>query len=403
MMSCRIKEKVGGDIVSSVVSKIPVELHMRDLKGHKYMFCGPNTKLDERLNHDKTPKEWSKPINKVDEVCMHHDIAYEEADKGIGTRHDADKKMLDELNNLKNKELNWNEFFSKYFTEGIIGLKYKLGLGIQDDGTLLAEELHKPVRRKFKRRRVMVYNIDDIWSADLTNSFQSLAKQNKHYRYMLNVIDLFSKYAYSIPLKTKSSEEVTEAFDKLFKFSGRRPKKLWTDQGTEFTNNKFRKFLHEHNIELYHVYNEGKACVIERFNRTLGEMIQKHLTAKKTSKYIDILQKLLDEYNHRTHSTIKLSPHAASQPDNQEAVLKEFIKSSKVNKKKKTKFKLDERVRLAVTKNTFEKGYTPNWTEEIFVVTDVLKTNKTTYKIKDLNNEPILGSFYEEELQKTQF
>ena len=171
---------------------------------------------------------------------MRHDIGYREADKGIGTRHEADKVMIDELSALKNKDLNWNEFLAKYFTKAVIGIKYKLGLGLQDDGRILAEELHKPVNRKFARRRVMVFHIDDIWSADLTNSFQSLAKHNHGYKYMLNVIDLFSKKAYSLPLKTKSSNEVMEAFDRLFRYSGRIPKKLWTDQGSEFTNNKFK-------------------------------------------------------------------------------------------------------------------------------------------------------------------
>ena len=332
---------------------------------------------------------------------MRHDINYREADKGIGTRHEADKIMVDELSNLKNKDLTWNEFFAKYFTKGIIGLKYKLGLGFQDDGTIIAEELHKPVKRKFKRRRVMVYTIDDIWSADLTNSFQSLSKQNKGYRYMLNVIDVFSKYAYSIPLKTKSADEVMEAFDKLFKYSGRQPRKLWTDQGSEFTNNKFKQFLKEHNIELYHVYNEGKACVIERFNRTLGEMIQKHLTAKKTDKYVDILQKLLDDYNHKNHSTIKMSPFDASKPENEEKVQKVF--TTRTGCASKPIFKIGDRVRLPIIKNTFEKGYTPNWTEEIFEITNVIKSNPISYKVKDLHGEPILGSFQKEELQKTRF
>ena len=126
---------------------------------------------------------------------MRHDIAYEEADKGIGTRHDADRAMLNELSELNNKDLNWNEFLAKYFTKGIIGVKYKLGLGYDE-----AEKLHKPIRHKFKRRRVFVFDIDDIWSADLKD-MQSLAKQNNGYKYLLNVIDLFSKIAYSIPLK----------------------------------------------------------------------------------------------------------------------------------------------------------------------------------------------------------
>jgi len=99
------------------------------------------------------------------------------------------------------------------------------------------------------------------------------------YKYLLNVIDLFSKTAYSTSLKSKSSEVIIDAFERLF--TNRRPKKLWTDQGSEFI--RFRKFLSDNNIELYHVFNEGKAVVVERFNRTLGEMIQKHLTATNAS------------------------------------------------------------------------------------------------------------------------
>ena len=353
----------------------------------------PNTNLKERLNPDGTPKPWSKPINKVDEICMRHDINYEKADEGKTTRHDADKVMLDELNSLKNKDLTWNELGAKYLTKGIIGIKYKLGLGFEE-----AQELHKPIRHKFKRRRVLVYNIDDIWSADLTNSFQSLAKHNKNYKYMLNVIDLFSKYAYSIPLKSKSSGDIIEAFDKLFKISGRKPLKLWTDQGSEFINNKFKQFLKSNNIELYHVYNEGKACVVERFNRTLGEMIQKHLTSKNTDKYIDVLQKLLDEYNHRTHSTIKLSPYEASKPKNRDVVMKTIKdKISTLN----PKYKVGDRVRIYRYKTLFEKGYKPNWTKEIFVIDNIRSTNPVTYKLKDLNSEDILGSFYKEEINKT--
>jgi hypothetical protein len=247
----------------------------------------------------------------------------------------------------------------------------------------------------------MVFNIDDIWSADLTNSFQSLAKDNKGYKYMLNVIDLFSKYAFSIPLKSKSAESVMEAFDKLFKTSKRKPGKLWTDQGTEFTNNKFRDFLKSHNIELYHVFNEGKACVIERFNRTLGEMIQKHLTATNSTKYIDILQKLLDEYNNRHHSSIKMSPFEASDLKNSPQVLKN--NNNKLILTNRRLFKVGDRVRIYRYKTLFEKGYKPNWTKEIFVISEINKTNPITYKIRDLNNEPIIGSFYTQELNKTSF
>ena len=140
---------------------------------------------------------------------MHHDYNYKLADEGKMTRHEADKVMLDELNTLENKKLSWNEWFAKYFTKVIIGTKYKLGLGI--DGDLMAEEMHRPIRHKFKRRRVFVYTVDDIWSADLMDR-HNIAKNNKGYKYILTVIDIFSKFAYAIPLKNKSSESIIEAF-----------------------------------------------------------------------------------------------------------------------------------------------------------------------------------------------
>lgn len=128
---CRFvkSDKSGGDIVSSVISKIPVEFHLRTLKGKKYSFCGPNTKLDERLNPDDTPKEWSKPINKVDEVCLRHDLAYRDSDIGKGTRHEADKKMLEELSVFK--DLNFSERLARAVIKPIIQTKHKLGLGLK--------------------------------------------------------------------------------------------------------------------------------------------------------------------------------------------------------------------------------------------------------------------------------
>ena len=130
-------------------------------------------------------------------------------------------------------------------------------------------------------------------------------------------------------------------------------------------------------------------------------MIQKHLTAKNTDKYIDVLQKLLDEYNHRTHSTIKMSPFEASKPENRDLVL-DAIKG-KLPEFQPPKFKVNDRVRIYKYKKLFEKGYKTNWTKEIFVIDQIQNTNPITYKIKDLESEPILGSFYEQELQKTKF
>ena len=132
---------------------------------------------------------------------------------------------------------------------------------------------------------------------------------------------------------------------------------MWTDRGSKFISNRFRTFFKDNNIELYHVFNEGKAVVVDRFNRTLGEMIQKHLTARNTSKYIAILQKLIDEYDNRHYSSIKMTPFEASDPKNRDKVLNNLYSDIKGVKRRKPRFRVDDGVRIYRYKRTFEKGY----------------------------------------------
>jgi len=142
--------------------------------------------------------------------------------------------------------------------------------------------------------------------------------------------------------------------------------------------------------------------VIERFNRTLGEMIQKRMTTNQTTKYIDVLQKLLHEYYNRYHSSIKMTPFQASDPENKSTVLNNLYSYIQPLSSKPT-LKVGNQVSIQKYKNIFEKGYTPKWTKELFVVDKVNNTYPITYKIKDLSGEPFLGSFNAEELQKTGF
>lgn len=391
--------RTGGDLVSKlsdVSEKIGIPLKNFHLPGHN--FTGPFTELDKRIDENDNPLPEFKPFNQIDAIALKHDICYRDSDKtgSSKTRKDCDKEMLTDLDKTKTK--GFREKIDYAIVKPIIWLKHKLGLGLDPAE---AEELLKPIRHNFKRRRVFVYNIDDIWSADLKD-MQSVSKQNNGYKYLLTVIDLFSKHAYTIPLKSKSNDVVINAFEKLFKSTHRTPKKLWTDQGSEFINHNFKKFLKDSNIELYHVYNEGKANVIERFNRTLGELIQKHMTTNQTSKYINVLDNLLKEYNNRFHTSIKMTPFEALNPENTSTVLNNLYSDIEPITTTK-KFKVGDRVRITKYKNIFEKGYTPKWTKEIFVVEKINNTNPITYKLKDLNNEPILGSFYTEELQKTKF
>ena len=150
-----------------------------------------------------------------------------------------------------------------------------------------AYTLHKPIRRHFKRNRVIVGGIDQQWQMDLAD-MQSMQKFNNGYRYLLVCIDVFSKYAWVVPLKNKKGPSLVEAF-KIILASGRKPEKIITDQGTEFFNKHFKALLKDEDIELYNTYNETKASVVEQLIRTLKTRMWRYFTAKKTMRYIDML------------------------------------------------------------------------------------------------------------------
>lgn len=262
----------------------------------------------------------------------------------------------------------------------------------------LAKELHKKVVRKFPRRRVIVNGKDDIWGADLVD-MQEWEDQNDGYKYLLTVIDCFTKYAWALPLKDKSAKSVTKAFETIFK-EGRIPEKLWVDEGKEFYNKTLQAMLKKHNIETYSTYGEHKSAIIERFNRTLKTIMYTHFTSNNDRHWVNMLQDLLTDYNTTVHRTIKMTPVEASEEKNEYKVLKNVAKSRKVEATK-PKLEIGDWVRISRIKGTFEKGYIRNWSHEIFKVTEVLNTKPITYKINEYDGTPIKGSFYEQELQKT--
>ena len=226
-------------------------------------------------------------------------------------------------------------------------------------------------------------------------------KQNKGYKYMLNVIDVFSKYAWSIPMKNKTGQTTLEAFRKIVKDSGRIPKHIWVDKGLEFYNKYVTGWLEENNATRYSTYSEHKSVVVERFNRTLKEIMWKKFTAENTRNWIDMLDALLHTYNNSVHSTIGMTPVEASEKENETKVLQNIINKSRPISKSKPKFKVGDRVRISRSKGLFEKGYLPNWSEELYIVDKVQETIPVTYKLKDTLDEVIEGSFYQEELQKS--
>ena len=173
--------------------------------------------------------------------------------------------------------------------------------------------LYKPARRRYKRSRVIVPEIDAQFQADLVD-FQNLSRCNKGYKYLMTCIHIFSKFAFVLPLKTKQGQEPVKTFQKILS-TGRKPTNPHTDQGTEFLNRIFQKFLRDNNIDIFTVNSGLKASVVERFNRTFQNKRYKYLTAKTTLTYINVLPQLVSSYNNTYHRSIKMKPSQVTKAD----------------------------------------------------------------------------------------
>ena len=260
-----------------------------------------------------------------------------------------------------------------------------------ENNKILAKELHKPVIKKFNKRKVYSQFKYNMWGVDLAD-MQSISRKNKSIKYLLCAKDLYSKYAFVIPLKDKKGISIVNAFNKIIKQSNRKPNKIWVDQGREFYNHVFKKWLSDNDIIMYSTFNEGKSVVVERFIRTLKNKLYKHMTATGKNVHCDDLDDIVNEYNMTIHNTIKMKPKDVG--DNKRVYIDE-------HKEKDSRFKVGDRVRISTFNIIFTKGYTPNWSKEIFIVDKINDTVPYTYNIKDLNDEEIIGSFYDRELQKT--
>ena len=378
--------------IHKIIGKIPFKPRKGFvLPSHRY--TGPFNPLHKQLDEQDQPVSGQEPFNKIDAISMKHDICYRDHDTKKG-KLDCDDKMISALEVLKPENI--REKFDRKLVQSIIKSKRRMGWGIQWSNQL-ADELHKPIRRKFHKRMVFAKTVDDIWSADLIEMIP-LAKYNQGYKYLLMIIDVFSKYGWIVPLKTKTGKAVTDAFEKVF--SDRIPSRIWVDKGREFYNKTLQSLLDKKKIVMYSTENEEKSSIVERWNRTMKRNMWKYFTANNTHKYIDILPELVKKYNNTYHRSIKTTPLKAINPDSFNHVYESLYGDMK-QLIKKPKYKVGDRVRIIKKKRTFEKGFTTNWSEELFIVTMVKDTKPSTYEIEDLNGNAIQGTFYEQELQKS--
>ena len=246
--------------------------------------------------------------NELDKACFVHDAAYSDS-KNLTKGTVADKI-------LKNRAFDIAKD-PKYdgYQRGLASMVYKFfdlkvsgsGAKLIPENEQLANELHKPIIRKFEKRKVYSTFKDNIWGVDLAD-IQLLSKYNKGIRFLLCVIDIFSKYAWVVLLKDKKGISIVKAFQIILKQSNRKPNKIWVDKGSEFYNAYFKKWLRDKDVVMYLTHNEGKSVVAERFIRTLKSKIYKYMTSISKNVYIDKLDDIVDEYNNIYHTTIKMKP-----------------------------------------------------------------------------------------------
>lgn len=268
------------------------------------------------------------------------------------------------------------------------------------DFAAFSREIHRAARKPRVRRPVIVSGIDATWGLDLAD-FQEWAPQNNGFKYALCVVDVFSRYAWVRPLRTKTAAECWAALNDIMTSSGRSPRKLWADEGGEFVNKTWRAHLAKAGIDLYHTHGEHKSALAERFIRTLKTSVWRKFTELQSRAWVPLVTALVAAYNGRVHSALRMSPADASKPANEAALWAYQYGDVASPPVVPTAFHVGDWVRISRIKGRFEKGFHPAWSWEVYRVTGVDAHAPPTYTLADYFGEPVTGSFYEAELQRT--
>lgn len=266
--------------------------------------------------------------------------------------------------------------------------------------TGVVNELHKNARRNYERRTVLQVGIQNLYQADLVEMIP-YASVNRGYKYILTVVDCFSKRGFAFPIKTKTAKDVSLSLRKLFS-KGFVPKNIQTDDGGEFFSKMTQNLFKEFGIHHYSSYSVKKASVVEIFNKTLKNRMWKIFSMQGNYRWLKILPKIVSDYNNTNHSKIKMRPIDVKK-EHEKLLLRTVYQKNQTIEPIRTRFKVGDVVRISRQKALFEKGFTPNWSTELFIISSIQPGHPTTFLLKDYENKKIRGSFYEQEMQKTNF
>jgi len=264
--------------------------------------------------------------------------------------------------------------------------------------------LHRRVVRKFKRNPIVASHPEEMIQADLID-VQKYAKENDGYKYILTIIDVFSKRAFAIPLKSKTGPEVARAFRNVFQIFV--PEKLQTDAGKEFLNIHVQNILKEYHVFYYTATNEITKCaVVERFQRTLLSRLHKYFTASRTTRYIDVLDDFLKTYNNTKHSSIGMTPKQVNEHNTSEVFFRLYGAKDKRELLKKRLLRLDkihqgDTIRIPTYKDPFRKGYRTTFSDTLYKVENITPgDHHPMYSLKEKGGKRLKGRYYPYEVQK---
>lgn len=267
------------------------------------------------------------------------------------------------------------------------------------DRKQIVSELHKRARKNFKRKPVKVLGIDDLWHTDLM-SLEKHSKVNSGFKYLLIVIDAFSKYLWVKKLKSKLAIEVTNQMKDIFVKSNRIPLNIQSDMGGEYMNTHFDKLMKKYNINHYNTFTHIKATFAERVIRTLREKLGEAFTFQGNFKWVSLIDNIVKIYNNTKHSKTKIEPSKVTK-SNEKFILNTYFTIKPIFMT--PKYKIGDFVRISKFKKTFEKSSTRNWSTEIFKIVKINRKYPVTYLLEDYQGQPILGQFNEYEIMQSKY
>ena len=240
-----------------------------------------------------------------------------------------------------------------------------------------------------------------MWDADLMD-MAALAKDNDGYKYVLVCLDVFSRYLWCAPLRTKTGEEVTKAFEIVLS-GGRKPKVIRTDKGREFKNKDVSKYLNGYGIHHFVTQNEPKANYAERVIKTVKHKLFRYLLKKRSRRYVDILDDIVKSYNITYHQSLGRPPASVDNENEAESRFEQYLLRKKTVTSKnpaRYKFKIGQTVRVSHLKNIFDREYSQKWTGELFKIRRKFRrAGLPLYRLEDWSGDDIEGTFYQQELQ----